>query len=155
MSAPQWNPAEQYYPPVLPPDPEWLATYCLTALLPTATIATKLPQPAAMQTTLANFVRVEAGDTVPVMSVFGALYNTTFIAHCYDPDEIVAQQNTQALIAFAVSATAQTFSGWYVNKVIGIAGGRRLVDPLVPENIVRYRTAVTWEVVGQAPTIIS
>jgi hypothetical protein len=154
VTVPQWNPATQYYPPVLPPDPEWLAQVFLTPILPSATIATKLPQPAAMQATLQNFVRIEAGDTAPIMSIFGVLYNTTWLAHCYDPNEIVASQNTQTLIAWAMSAAAQTFSGWYVNRVVGIAGGRRLSDPLVPENIVRYRTAVTWEVAGQPPTTI-
>ena len=76
-----------------------------------------------MQATLQNFVRVEAGDTVPKMDVFGTLYNTTWLAHCYDPNEIVAAQNTQTLIAWAMSATATTISGWYINCVVGISGG--------------------------------
>jgi hypothetical protein len=155
VTLPQWNPATQYFQPVIGPDPEWLGTYFLTPILSTATIATKLPPPLDMQTTLQNFVRVEAGDSVPNMAVHGATYNVTWLAHCYDPNEVVARNNTDLLIAQAMSVGGQTLSGWYIQCVVAVVGGRRLDDPLVPANIVRYRTAVTWEVQGHAPNTIT
>jgi hypothetical protein len=152
VTAPQWDSTQQYYPPVLGPDPEWLAQVFLTPLLPETTVATKLPQPAAMQATLQNFMRVEAGDTVPVLEVFGTLYDTTFLMHSYSPDEVVASKNSGDAVAYASSVTGRTISGWYIQRVMSVIGGRRLSDPLVPSNIVRYRSAVTWRVVGHAPT---
>lgn len=154
MTVPQWNPAQQYYPPVIGPDPEWMAQYFTQLVLPGAAVATKLPPPENMQATLQNFVRIESADLSPIMTEFGTAYHVSWLTHCYDPNEIVAMNNTRTFIAQAMSVAGQTISGWFIKSVVSVVGGRRLADPLVPENIVRYRTAVIWEVPGQAPQVV-
>lgn len=150
MTAPQWNPDVSYFQPVVAPDPEWLAQLFVTSILPTATIATKLPAPEDMSVALKNFVRLEAGDVVPDMSVHGACFNVSWLAHCYDTNEAAAQANTGIIISQALAAKGRVLWGWWVKDVVTIVGNRRLGDPLVPANVVRYRTAVTWEVAGHA-----
>lgn len=141
----------QYYQVVLPPDPEWLAQIFLSPILSPTPVATRLPPPADLQASLQGFVRVEAGDVSPCMDVWGAAYDMTFLMHSYSPNEMQAAQHSQVAIGNAMAATGITVSGWYIVKVVSVIGGRRLDDPDVPLNIVRYRSAVTWRVAGQLP----
>lgn len=155
MNAPQWNPATQYYPPVQAPDAEWLGQAFCTPILTPTPVGTKLPSPTALQATLQGFMRIEAGDVSWVREVWGAAWDVTFLMHSYSPNEVQASQNSTTAISYAAAATGTTVAGWFIADVLTVVGGRRLSDPDVPLNVVRYRSAVTWRVAGQPPTKIS
>jgi hypothetical protein len=152
-------PQQGYYPPVLPPDPEWLAEAFLTPVLAAlpgfdaaVPVVTKLPSPDALQATLTGIMRVEAGDTHWLKGLWGAAFDTAFLMHAYSPDEDQAAEISRNAIAHVSSVTGLTIVGWYVVDVCSVIGGRRLDDPDVPENIVRYRSAVVWRVAGHPLT---
>jgi hypothetical protein len=155
MSTPlQWNPAKQYYQPTKPPPPEWIAQAFLTPLLNPCPVATRLPMNLDSDEAMVNgFMRVEAGDTVRIKDLAGAAWNISFLMHAYSPNEAQAEDISGTAIGYASAATGLTVVGWYIVCVETVIGGRRLDDPLVPSNIVRYRSAVTWRVSGLAPTI--
>jgi hypothetical protein len=149
-------PQQGYYPPVLPPDPEWLAEAFLTPVLAALPgfdgpipVVTRLPSPDDLSATLTGIMRVEAGDTHWLPSLWGAAFDTSFLMHAYSPNEDQAAVISRNAIAHTSSATGLTIVSWYVVDVCSVIGGRRLSDPDVPENIVRYRSAVTWRVAGQ------
>lgn len=98
------------------------------------------------------FVRIESGDTVHISGLFGAAWDTTFVLHSYSPNEVEAADNSRTAMAYVAAATGLTVVGWYIVCVPTVIGGRRLSDPEVPANIVRYRSAVTWRVAGQPLT---
>jgi hypothetical protein len=147
--------AAQYFPVVLPPDPEFLAQAFLTPLLAAlpgfdapVPVVTRLPSPEALQASLTGTVRTEAADTHWIPSLWG-VYDTSFLLHCYSPNEDQASEISRTAIAQCAAATGQTIVGFYVVNVISVIGGRRLFDPDVPEGIVRYRSATSWRVSGQ------
>jgi hypothetical protein len=155
MTAPQ----QGYYPVVLPPDPEFLAQAFLTPLLSAlpgfdapVPVVTKLPSPEALQATLTGIVKAEAADTHWISGLWGAAYNTGFLLHCYSPNEDQASEISRNVIAHCAAATGLIIVGWHIIDVCNVIGGRRLVDPDVPENVVRYRSAVTWRVAGHPLT---
>jgi len=148
-----------YYPPILPPDPEFLAQAFLTPLLSTlpgfdapVPVVTKLPSPAALQASLTGIVRAEAADTHWIPGLWGAAYDTNFLLHCYSPNEDQASEISRNAIAHCAAATGLTIVSWHIVDVCNVIGGRRLVDPDVPENVVRYRSAITWRVAGHPLT---
>jgi hypothetical protein len=150
---------QQYYQPTLPPDPEFLAQAFLTPLLSAlpgfdapVPVVTRLPSPEALQATLTGIVRTEAADTHWIPGLWGAAYNTGFLLHCYSPNEDQASMISRNVIAQCAAATGLVVVGWHIIDVCNVIGGRRLFDPDVPENIVRYRSAVTWRVAGQPLT---
>jgi hypothetical protein len=150
----QWNPAKQFYQPVLPPPPEWIAQAFLTPLLNPCPVATRLPQNLNSDEAMVNgFMRVEAGNIARIPDLAGAAWNVSFLMHAYSPNEPQAEQISCSAIGYASAATGLTVVGWYIVCVETVVGGHRLEDPLVPSNIVRYRSAVTWRVAGLAPTI--
>src|SRR5882724_2305535 len=130
MSLPQG-----YYPPVLPPDPEWLGQAFLTPILTPTPVATRLPSPTDLQVSLPGFMRIEAGDTNKVPDVYGAAWDVTFLMHAYHPDEVQAAQIRDRSIACVCAATGLIVVGWYIVSVPNFVGGRRLTDPLVPASI--------------------
>jgi hypothetical protein len=151
--------AAQYFPVVLPADPEFLAQAFLTPLLAAlpgfdapVPVVTRLPSPEALQATLTGIVRTEAADTHWIPSLWGAAYNTSFLLHCYSPNEDQASEISRTAIAQCAAATGQSIIGFYVVNVISVIGGRRLFDPDIPEGIVRYRSAISWRVSGQPLT---
>jgi hypothetical protein len=155
VSAPQ----QGYYPPVLPPDPEFLAQAYLTPFLTAlpgfdaaVPVVTRLPSPEALQASLTGILRVEAGDTHWLKSLWGAAFDTSFLMHAYSPNEDQAAMISRTAIAHVAAATGLTIVGFYVVDVCNVIGGRRLDDPDVPENVVRYRSAVTWRVAGHPLT---
>lgn len=152
MTAPQWNRQTQYYPPVLAPDIEWLAQAFFTPLL-TVPIATRLPQPAAMAASFPAILRVESGNVDPCMDVYGTAWNASFLMHSYSIDEIEASEVSRNALAYAISTAGTSILGWYVIRVVNVVGSRRLDDPDVPLNVVRYRSAITWRIAGQQATI--
>lgn len=97
-------------------------------------------------------MRIEAGDTIHVSGLYGAAFDTTFLLHSYSPNEDEAAMNSRTAMAYVAAATGLTVVSWYVVEVPTVIGGRRLSDPEVPANIVRYRSAVTWRVAGQPLT---
>lgn len=139
----------QYYPVVLPPPTEWVATAFLTPKLQPVPVVTRLPILAPGVSVLPTTMRVEAGDTVRCPGLWGAAYDMTFLMHAYSPDEIAAEALSQLAIGQVSATTGITIVGWYVVEVVSVIGGRRLSDPEVPKDIVRYRSAVTWKVAGQ------
>lgn len=147
MTAPQG-----YYEVVLPPDIEWLATVFLTPILNPTKVGTRMPVPANSSVdagSLDGFMRIEAGDAVPVTSTWGAAYDVSFLMHAYSDNEVQASLISRKAGANVCAATGLTVSGWYIVDVPSFSGGRRLFDPEVPSNLVRYRSAVTWRVAGQ------
>jgi hypothetical protein len=153
VTVPLWNPARQYYPPVKAPPIEWLAQAFLTPLMAPTPVKTRLPQPNSDQDTLQGFLRIEAGDSTPIPSTWGAAWNCSFLMHSYSPNEVQAEDVSTNALGYVAAATGLTIVGWYVVGVPTVIGGRRLYDPLVPADIVRYRSAVTWTVAGKPPTI--
>jgi hypothetical protein len=141
-----------YFQPTLAPDPEWLSQAYLTAYMGMVPIKTRDTQPNMNQAAAPAFIRVEAGDTHWIAGIWGAAYLTSFVMHSYSPNEIEAAQNSQRAISMVSAATGLKVAGWYIVEVVSVIGGRRLSDPEVPANIVRYRSAVTWKVAGQPLT---
>jgi len=140
-----------YYQVVLPPDIEWLAQEFLSPILAPTLVTTRMPVPADTSDDAASaggILRVEAADVHQVSSTWGAAYNASFLMHAYADDEVVAAQISNTAIANTVAATGLTVAGWYIVSVVNVVGGRRLSDPEVPTNLVRYRSAVTWMVAG-------
>jgi hypothetical protein len=140
---------QQYYPVVLPPGPEWLATAFLTPKLAPTPVVTRMPILAPGVAVLPTLMRVEAADTVRCPSLWGAAYDVSFLMHAYSPSEIEAEQLSTLAIAQVSAVTGTTIVGWYIVEVMTVVGGRRLSDPEVPADLVRYRSAVTWKVAGQ------
>jgi hypothetical protein len=140
-----------YYQVVLPADIEWLAQAFLTPILTPTPVATRLPVPLNNADDIGSngFMRVEAGDIVPVTGTWGAAHDISFLMHAYSDDEIQASLISRTGIAHAAAATGMTVVGWYIVSVTTVIGGHRLTDPEVPTNLVRYRSAVTWRVAGQ------
>lgn len=138
-----------YFPVVKPPDPEWLGTAYLTQYMGSVPIVTRDKSPTKTQVTYDSYIRVEAGDTHRVPSTYGAAWDTTFLFHSYSPVDEEAADNRDRAIALVCAATGLIIVGWYVVDVVNFVGGKRLTDPEVPANIVRYRGAVTWRVAGQ------
>jgi hypothetical protein len=141
----------QYYQAVLPADIEWLAQAFLTPILAPTPVKTRMPPPIAsvMDVGVNGLMRIEAGDAVPVPSTWGAAYDISFLMHAYSDDEVQASLISRTAIAHVSSVTGLTIVGWYIVDVPTVVGGRRLTDPLVPTDLVRYRSAVTWRVAGQ------
>lgn len=140
--------APQYYPVVLPPPPEWLSTAFLTPKLFPTPVKTRMPILAPGVSVLPTMLRVEAGDTVRCADLYGAAWDMSFLMHAYSPDENEAEALSGLAIAQVSAVTGTTIIGWYIVNVITVIGGRRLTDPEVPRDIVRYRSAVTWRVAG-------
>lgn len=141
-----------YYQVVMPPDIEFLAQYFLTPILAPTNVADRMPQPGSTDDDSAGvngFMRIEAGDCHQVTGTWGAAYNCSFLMHAYADDEVVASQISRTAIAHCAAVTGLTIMGWYIVSVPTVIGGRRLTDPEVPTNLVRYRSAVTWTVAGQ------
>jgi hypothetical protein len=156
MTALNWNPALQYFQPVKPPPIEWVSQAFLTPLLNPTPVSTKLPPNLNSDESMVNgWVRVEAGDTIRIDGLAGAAWNCSFLMHAYSPNEAQAEDISGSAIGYVSAATGVTVVGWYIVCVETVIGGRRLTDPLVPSNIVRYRSAVTWRIAGLAPTITS
>jgi hypothetical protein len=136
-------------PVLLPPDIESLArTYLLAALAPTP-IATRMPAPPDAAITINGLLRVEyGGGSKP--NPFQ--YDAQCLLHGYHPNEIVAKQITGKALALMGAARGHTVvdtlgNGWYVVGVFAMGLPQRLTDPDV--NLPRFRSAVTWRVVGQ------
>jgi len=141
-----------YYQVVMGPDIEWLPIFFLTPILAPTLVADRMPTPGTADDDSASengFMRIEAGDSHPVASTYGAAYDCSFLMHAYHDDEVVASQISRTAVANVAAVTGQTISGWYIVSVLSVVGGRRLTDPEVPTNLVRYRSAVTWRVAGQ------
>jgi hypothetical protein len=152
----QWNPAKQFFQPVKPPPIEWVAQAFLTPLLNPCPVSTRLPTGLNSDQSMVNgYVRVEAGDIVRVRDIAGAAWNCTFLMHSYSPNEVQAEDVSCSAIGYVSAVTGVTVVGWYIVCVETVIGGRRLFDPLVPANIVRYRSAVTWRIAGLAPNIVA
>jgi hypothetical protein len=150
----QWNPAKQYFQPVKPPPIEWVSQAFLTPLLNPTPVSTKLPINLDSDEAMVNgFLRVEAGDVVKIADLQGAAWNCSFLMHAYSPNEAQAEDISCSAIGYVAAATGLTVVGCYIVCVPTVIGGRRLTDPLVPANIVRYRSAVTWRIAGLPPTI--
>lgn len=141
-----------YYPVVLPPDPEWLGQAYLTPYMNSVAIRTRNPDAKNTQAYADAYIRIEAGDSRPVPCTYGAAWDTDFLLHSYSPNEVEASQNSQRSIGLVAAATGLSVVNWYIIDVVNVLGGRRLSDPEVPANIVRYRSAVTWRVAGQPLT---
>ena len=156
MTALNWNPATQYFQPVKPPPIEWVAQAFLTPLLNPCPVATRLPMNLNSDESMVNgFMRVEAGDIVRIKDLAGAAWMCSFLMHSYSPNEAQAEDISCSAIGYAAAATALTVVGWYIVCVETVIGGRRLDDPLVPANIVRYRSAVTWRIAGLPPNVVT
>ena len=156
MTALQWNPAKQYFQPVKPPPIEWVSQAFLTPLLNPAPVSTRLPTNLDSDEAMVNgYIRVESGDKIKVRDVHGAAWDCSFLMHSYSPNEAQAEDVSDSAIGYVAAAAGLTVVGWYIICVVTVIGGRRLEDPLVPANIVRYRSAVTWRIAGLPPTITS
>jgi hypothetical protein len=141
-----------YYQVVIPADIEWLATAFLTPILNPTPVRTRLPKIADFQDDIGGvngFMRVEAGDASPVPGTWGAAWDIPFLMHAYSDDEGQASEISRTALGNVAAATGITVVGWYIVSVPVVIGGRRLTDPLVPTNLTRYRSAVTWRVQGQ------
>jgi hypothetical protein len=152
-------PQQGFYPAVLPPDPEFLAQAYLTPVLAAlpgfdaaVPVVTRLPSPAALQATLTGVMRIQAGDSHWINSLYGAAFDTSFLMHAYSPNEDQAAEISRNAFAHVIAAAGQTIVSWHIVDVCNVIGGRRLVDPDVPENVVRYRSAITWRVAGHPLT---
>lgn len=144
MTAPQG-----YYPPVLHADIEFLVQAYLGPKLQPTPVRTKLPSNQTLTELPNGILRIESGDAVPVTSTWGAAWDIPFLMHAYSPDEVEASLIDRTAAAYVTSAIGLTVVGWYIVDVVHFLGGRRLSDPEVPTNIVRYRSACTWRVAGQ------
>ena len=153
MTALSWNPANQYFQPVKPPPTEWIAQAFLTPLMIPTPIATRLPDENSDEDMINGFIRVEAGDKVKVRDVQGAAWDCSFLMHSYSPNEVQAEDVSDTAIGYVAAATGLTVVSWYIVCVVSVIGGRRLTDPVVPANIVRYRSAVIWRIAGLPPTV--
>lgn len=138
-----------YYPPVLHADIEFLVQAYLGPLLQPTPVRTKLPSNQSLTELPHGICRIEAGDAVPVASTWGAAWDIPFLTHSYSTNEVEASQIDRTAAAYVTSAMGLTVVGWYIVNVVNFLGGRRLSDPEVPLNIVRYRSACTWRVAGQ------
>lgn len=142
-----------YYQVVMPPDIEYLAQFFLTPILSPTLVADRMPKPGSTDDDSAGvhgFMRIEAGDVNQVPGTWGAAYDCSFLMHAYSDDEVQASEISRTAIANVAAATGLTVVGWYIVSVPNVIGGRRLTDPEVPTNLVRYRSAVTWRIAGQA-----
>ena len=137
----------QIYPAVLPADIEMLAQVYLTTILSPTPVATRMPSPLNTDDTVHGFMRIEAGDAVPIY--YGAAYDISFLMHAYSDVEDQASLISRTAIANVAAMTGQSIAGWYIVQVPTVVGGQRLHDPNVPSpGLIRYRSAVTWRVQG-------
>lgn len=135
-------------PVVLPPDLETLGINYLTPHLSPTPVATRLPSPTADADTVNGFLRVEfGGGSKPNRFQ----WDVQLIVHGYNPNEILASQHARQAVALLSAARGQTVSDgtsdWFVVGVMGVVAPHRLTDPDVI--LPRYRSSVTWRVVGQ------
>lgn len=138
-----------YYQVVKPPDIEWLAQAFLTPILTPALVGTRMPKPSSTEDDAAGtngYLRVEAGDSHPIN--WGAAWDCSFLMHAYCDDEGQAAQISTTALGNVAAATGLTVVSWNIVSVVNVVGGRRLTDPEVPTNLVRYRSAVTWRIAG-------
>jgi hypothetical protein len=137
----------QIFPVVIPADIEMVGQVFLTPILNPTPVKTRLPIPANNEDTVHGFMRIEAGDAVPVN--YGAAYDISWLMHAYSDNEDQASLISRTAIAWVAAATGQTVAGWYIVSVPTVIGGQRLHDPNVPSpGLLRYRSAVTWRVAG-------
>lgn len=140
-----------YYQVVYPPDIEWLAQAFLTPILAPALVGTRVPKAQSAEDVaagLSGYLRIESGDATPVASTFGAAYDVPFLMHAYCDDENQAAKISRTAIANVAAVTGQMVLDWQIVCVPSVIGGRRLTEPGIPTNLVRYRSAVTWRVAG-------
>jgi hypothetical protein len=137
----------QIFPVVLPADIEMVGQAFLTPILYPTPVKTRRPIPVNTEDTLHGFMRIEAGDSVPVN--YGAAYDISWLMHAYSDNEDEASLISRTAIANVAAATGKTVAGWYIVDVPTVMGGQRLNDPLVPSpGLLRYRSAVTWRIAG-------
>lgn len=137
----------QIFPVMLPADPEMLGTVFLTPILAPVRVDTRMPVPVNSEDTVHGYMRVEAGDAIPVN--YGAAYDISWLMHAYSDNEDEASLISRTAVANVAAATGQTVAGWYIVCVINVIGGQRLHDPKIPSpGLLRYRSAVTWRVAG-------
>ena len=140
----------QIFQIVLPADIELLSQVFLTPILNPTPVSTRMPPPPNPEDTAAavnGYMRVEAGDSIPVE--YGAAWDISFLMHAYSDNEDQASLISRTAIAHAAAATGLSVVGWYIIQVPTVVGGQRLHDPNIPSpGLIRFRSAVTWRVQG-------
>jgi len=141
----------QLYPVMMAADIEMLAQVFLTPILTPTPVSTEVPRPDENIDVVNGFMRIEAGDVVPLLP-FNAMYHASFLMHAYaalDVGEDQCSLISRTAMANCAAAGGLTIAGYYINRVVTVIGGRRLGDPQI--SLLRYRSAVTWEVCSHTP----
>lgn len=141
----------QIYQVMSTADIEFLAQVFLTPLLTPTVVSTEVPRPDDPLDVVNGFMRVEAGDVVPMLP-FNAMFHASFLMHAYaalDVGEDQCSQISRTAMDNVAAVGGTTIAGWYINRVVSVIGGRRLTDPDI--SLLRYRSAVTWEVCSKTP----
>jgi hypothetical protein len=141
-------PAPLVFPTVTPADVEALGVFFFTPILAPTPVATRVPRPQDDSDTVNGFLRIEAGNTTPLLEFRSVAWDLSFIMHAYSPSEIEAADIIGKAMAEAASAHFKRVTGFYIVDVLNVFGGNRLPEPKVPD-LVRYRAAVTWRVTGR------
>lgn len=120
-------------------------------------VGTRLPGPAEDQTVLhTGFLRTEAGGGTPTLEV---MFDLDLILHAYsgtneDAAKDISQRATTELlpargtVVWCPVHRDGSPLPWTIHDASVSQEPHRLTDPMV--NMIRYRSMVTWTVVGQA-----
>lgn len=144
-------------PVLVHPPIEWLGYAYFGSLEPAVDVGTLLPGPLEGEPHLATpFLRMEAGGGDPALEI---MFDLDLILHAYhgtneDGAKALSSRATAlgAGLRNAVLAVPLVEDGpvydWTVHRSRVSAAPHRQIDPMV--NLPRYRSMVTWTVVGRA-----